>query len=257
MHRNIERELTLARRSIEECKSMGADVSAAEGLLIKASTMLAAENVEAADGLVKDLTTAIEKAKERRVNELLDGARSIIEEERSLGLSMDDCARLIEQAEEAYVVADFWKAIDLVNEAMNIMGESLQRQQMAQDNIVQARDLLEESVLHAVDASEAKSLLEESGEMATQGRYDESLAASNQAIIVLEKGLIPHIELILEETFMEVMKADKARLPVDDAKEALKQARRFHRRTMSAKALELAMKAKSIVREEQGHGWRK
>jgi hypothetical protein len=170
---------------------------------------------------------------------------------------MDDCASLIEQAEEAYVVADFWKAIDFVNEAMNIMGDNLKRQQMAQDNIVHARDLLEESSLYAVEVPEAEALVHEAGEMATHGRYDESLEASNQAIITLEKGLIPHIELILEDTFSLVIKADKARLPVDDAKEALKQARRFHRRTMSAKALELAMKAKSIVREEQGHGWKK
>jgi tetratricopeptide (TPR) repeat protein len=242
-------DLANAKESINEGKKVGADVTEADFLLSKAITQIEKNNFEVAQELLTDATDAANKARSDRVGALLDEAKKLIEDEETEGVTVDEGKQLILEAEKAYKRADYSTTIEMINEAVRVMGDSSRRMESAQNELSQAEELLEETIKYAEANALAEDFITTARNLLAGGQYPESYDASFQAINDLESSLVRYIDLIMEDTKTEISKAEEAGASVPKARDSYKLARRYLDNQDPATALNLARKASGLASE--------
>ncbi len=242
-------DLAKARESLEESKKVGADVSEADFLLTKAIAAMEKNSFEVAQELFTDAATASDKARSKRVGDLLQDARETIEEEEKKGISIGEGKRLLTDAEESYRRTDFATTIDLLNEAIEVMFEISKKQDMAQKQLQQAEELLAESRRYAEENPLADDFIAAAHKHMASGQWDQSYDAARQVMLDVESSLVRYIDVIMDDTKNEIGRAEEQGATVSQARDYYKLARRHYESNDFTKSLTLARKASVLARE--------
>ena len=242
-------DLARARESLEESKKVGADVSEADFLLTKAIAAMEKNSFEVAQELFTDAATASDKARSKRVGDLIQDARETIEEEEKKGISIGEGKRLLTDAEEAYRRTDFTTTIDLLNEAIEVMLELSKKQDMAQKQLTQAEELLAESRRYAEENPLADDFIAAAHKHMAASQWDQCYDAARQVMLDVESSLVRYIDVIMDDTKNEIAKAEEQGATVSQARDYYKLARRHYESNDFTKSLTLARKASVISRE--------
>jgi hypothetical protein len=240
-------DLAAAKESILEGKKVGADITEADFLLSKAITQIEKNNFEVSQELLTDANDAAEKARNERVGALLAQSKEVVEEEEKKGVQVDEGKDLLEEADKSYKRADYGATIDMINEAILVMGVAGRRMESAQTELAQAEDLLSENEKYAEANPLAEDFISTARNLLAGGQYPEAYDAARVAAIDLESSLIRYIDLIMEDTKMDISRAEEAGATVPKARDSYKLARRYLDKGDSATALTLARKSRETA----------
>ncbi|NOQ52985.1 MAG: hypothetical protein GQ558_00095, partial [Thermoplasmata archaeon] len=242
-------DLAISKEAINEGKKVGADVAEADFLLSKAITQIEKNSFEVAQELLTDALEAAEKARNERVGALLEESKAVIEEEERTGVVVSVGTELLADAEKAYKRADYSSTIEMINEAMMVMAENGRRMETAKNELEQAEDLMSENEKYAEANPLAEDYITTSRNLLTGGQYPEAYDVAKVASMDLEASLVRYIDLIMEDTKMEISKAEEAGATVPKARDNYKLARRYLDKNDPAVALTLARKSRENARD--------
>ncbi len=246
-YKTTSEDLATTKEAINEGKKVGADITEADFLLSKAITQIEKNSFEVAQELLNDANDAAVKARNERVGALLEESKAVIEEEEKKGVAINESKEMLDVAEKAYRRADYATTIEMINEAIMVMAESGRRMESAQLELDQAEDLLAENEKYAEANPLAEDFISTSRNLLTGGQYPEAYDAARVATIDLEASLVRYIDLIMEDTKMEVAKAEEAGASVQKARDSYKLARRYLDKDDPATALTLARKSRETA----------
>jgi len=242
-------DLAKAKESINEGKKVGADVTEADFLLSKAISQIEKNNFDMAQELLNDATTKADQARNERVGALLSQSKEVVEEEEKKGVQVDEGKELLSEAEKTYKRADYTTTIDLINEAILVMGVAGRRMEVAQHELESAEGLMKEAEKYAETNPLADDYISTARNLLAGGQYPEAYDAARVATLDLEASLVRYIDLIMEDTKNDIGRAEEAGANVPRARESYKLARRYLDKGDAATALTLARKSRETARE--------
>ncbi len=108
-----------ADRAIKEARRISADVSEAELLFEKASSVAAKHEGEVARELFEDASASAEQAQTERVRQLLNDAKAMLARAGSQGIDVSEGMRMLGEAEEALTRRDLPETFGLLNRGIS------------------------------------------------------------------------------------------------------------------------------------------
>lgn len=216
--------------AMDSAQGTGADISEAMALrhLAKAH-LLSYHEVEAIEAIELAMNRT-DEAHRRRIDKLLEEARTVLGQAGGQGADLDDARRHIANAEDALDASDYEAAIWLMNKAVQSMGDGVRTRTEALGSLARNQWLFEQLQRFEPVPDALVEVLDAQEDLVARGEYGESLSITGELLTGLENRLARHIEGLLAESKVHANDLKRVGLRAE-AKRARKGYKRAHRST--------------------------
>ena len=234
---------------IEAARRTGADVGEAESLCKEAKASLCLDREAEAAGLVQMGLDITDRVHRRRVEQLIEETRTVIEQGERRGVDTDDPQKQLAKADEAFRASDYEATIWLLNMAIQSMGSAERLRNEAQETYALTRWSFDKlSRLEPVTSPEV-DLIQLQEDLVIQGNFQGSLDIAGELIERLAARLANHTGVLLGEmrAHIDDLKQEDMRVEARYAKGAYKAAQRHVKEKDTRSAIGI------IIRVEMDH----